>query len=195
VSTRGNRVAAGVVMLWALASGAFASVELILTKDDRTFWAENARTNDTAVLFVDNESKNETNLPLSEVEFILPTVEKGKTYTEEEVKTNLKKIAEARKGHGTLLKQWRILQDQWELVLRVDSAKLNAKIDAAMAKFQAGNKDSQAYRDAMLTLGMLGFKDTTSTTTKSATEKNTTNKDASESTTKKATGTTTHKTT
>jgi len=151
------------MMLWALATGAFASVELILTKDNRTFWAENTRTNETDVLFVDNESKAETNLPLKEVDFILPTVQKGKTYTEEEVKANLKKIADAQTGHGKFIKQWKLLQDQWQAALRTDSSELTGKIDAAVAKFKAGYKDSRAYRDALLTLGMVGFKDATGT--------------------------------
>jgi len=137
------------------------AVDLVVTKDGTSFWAQQVKRNDNLITFVCNDSGKSTNIPMQEVYSVVPGVEKGQTYTEEDVQNALRIITKTRLTFGNLLKQLKILQGEWEAVRAASDPEMGNKIAAEVGNFKSSKKDKAAYSQAMLNLGMKSYVDVT----------------------------------
>jgi hypothetical protein len=135
------------------------AVDLVVTKDNRSFWAQNVRTNGTMLSFVLNENGKNTNTPLNEIDVVVPGVERGRKYSDDEVSGVLKIILNTRAGHNGLMKQLKILQNEWEAIRATSDQEIEKGIAETMAAFKTNKNSKSTYDNAILKLSMMRCKD------------------------------------
>jgi hypothetical protein len=150
----------GAVIFMTLVSFA-AAVDLVVTKDGTSYWAEQVKKDETLVTFVCNDSGKATNIPLPRLDAIVPGVKKGQNYTEDDIRDALKIVSSTRVKHGNLLKQLKVLQNEWEAVRAASDPEMENKIAAEVEKFKSSQKNKAAYSEAILNLTMTKYKDVT----------------------------------
>ena len=101
-------------ILFAVLVSSVQAVDLVLTRDGKSLWAQNITTNNVVLNFVCNDTGKGTNIPLQQVETIIPGVTRGKQYSDEEITRALKAIAIAKGTHLNLMKQLKVLENDWE---------------------------------------------------------------------------------
>jgi len=135
--------------------------DLVVTKDSRSFWAQNVRTNGTMLSFVLNDGGKSTNTPLQEIDTVVPGVERGKKYSDDEVDAALEIVSAAKTGHTSLMKQLKIMQNEWEAMGTTSDQDIEKRIIETMALFKTNKNSKSAYSDAILKLSMIRCKDVT----------------------------------
>lgn len=64
------------IIIFAFVVSLAEAVDLVIAKDNRSFWAQNVSTNGTMLSFVSNDSGKGTNIPLQAIDIIVPGVER-----------------------------------------------------------------------------------------------------------------------
>jgi hypothetical protein len=146
-------------ILFAVLVSSVQAVDLVLTRDGKSLWAQNIATNGSALTFVCNDTGKGTNIPLQQVETIIPGVTRGKQYSEDEITRALKAIAIAKGNHLNLMKQLKVLENDWEAMRLALGPEMKNRIDDILASFSTNKTSREAYSTAILNLDMLRCKD------------------------------------
>lgn len=138
---------------------AFARGEsFIVTKAGKGFWAASARKENEKILYIDKESGEEKNLPVGDVEAIIPKAQKGMQYPVDQVKSRVSSLKVLEQKHEGLTRVLNQLLQEWEAYLKEDPD-FEKKVDDVAAAFNSSDKLTRAYKGATMDLGMLKYKD------------------------------------
>jgi hypothetical protein len=153
---RRNGVAA---ILFAVVVSSVQAVDLVITRDGKSLWAQDITTNSSVLHFVCNDTSKGTNVPLQHVEAIIPGVARGRRYSDEEITRVLKIISDAKATHLNLMKQLKVLENDWEAMRLASGPEMKKRIDEALAAFSTNKNGKDSYSAAMLNLEMLRSRD------------------------------------
>jgi hypothetical protein len=149
-----------------LLAAADASSVLVVRKDGSSFWAESARKDGDALVYIDNETRAERQIPLTELEQIIPRVRRGKPYKAEAVDKVITAIEGVIARHPQKLKKQLVpLLDEWRGVKEA-GAGLADKIEAAIAGYEKSGRLVADFKQVDTSLGMLQYQDLSGAHTK-----------------------------
>jgi hypothetical protein len=135
-----------------------SGVDLVITKDGKSFWANSIKKTATDMTYVDNRTGAKGSVPLSQVADVVPKMDKKQTYSKAEVAKNLATATKAARSHPRLLKQVNALKYEWESVSG-SAVDIEKEIEKVMSRFGESRQGVQDYRTAKMGLEMLVYKD------------------------------------
>ncbi len=135
------------------------AIDLVIAKDGSSFWAQNVSTNGTTLSCVLNDSGAGTNAALRDIDVVIHGVDRGKKYTDDEMDAALRMISDARARHNNLMKQLKILQNEWDAIRTTSGSEIDQAIEETTASFETNKHSASAYSVAILSLGMSRCKD------------------------------------
>lgn len=131
---------------------------MIITHDHVAISAKSARKNGTQIVYKDAASGAEHAISTNTVDAIIPRVERSRSYDDAYITKVLDRIHSLRTRHGTLLRQINEVRQEWE-ALQKPAAKLDDQIVSIEQGFRTSQKDTTAYKQAVMSLSMLQYKD------------------------------------
>lgn len=131
----------------------------VVTAKGEGVWASRVRTATNVVIYYVAEGGNtEQTCNLSDLAGVVPTVERGRQYSEQEISDAIAAVDKLAQRFLPLRKQLIILNQQW-MALRTPEVGVEDKINKLAREFEASSKDSAIFRDVSLRMEMIRFKD------------------------------------
>ena len=151
-------LAAGIALATFLWSGCAYGAFLVITKNGESLWVESVKEENGSVYCVPSAGGERRRFDSSELDGIVPKIERGKNYTKEQADTALGRIRKMLSRHPKLRKQLGMLEQEWKSVGSVDP-EMGKKIDALVARFERGPTSPKLFQDIAVELDMIRFKD------------------------------------
>lgn len=147
---------AGVVLVSATCAW---GKSFIVTSKGEGIWAASVRTETNVVLYyVPEGGQAEQSVVMNEIAGVVPSVGKGRQYTEQEISDASSLIENLARKFFKLRKNLIVLNQQWQS-LRTPETGVEEKIGAIVKKFESSARDHAAFKDVSLQMDMIKFKD------------------------------------
>ncbi|MFO7870790.1 MAG: hypothetical protein R6V03_05090 [Kiritimatiellia bacterium] len=130
----------------------------VVKKNGDGFWALRVEKKDGAAEYVHRDTGRRGRLDASEIDGLIPTVQRGNKYDPDKVRERVDEIKRLRGKHGKLLRKLNRLLQEWQVLLR-ESPEFDGKIRKLVDEFNESGKDPKTYSRIALALGMLKYKD------------------------------------
>ena len=147
-----------IALLCAFLPASLFAAGLVIKKDGEGFWVDSMTLEGALYSYV-TDKQQPGSIPQPEVATLIPSVERGKNYTEEEIKANIEKIDDAIKKYLPSRKHLIRLKGQWQAAESGFDEATGQNFDKVLINFKQSPRGRAEYEKALMDLEMLKFKD------------------------------------